>query len=54
MAGFMSTNDYVKAACANVVTMLEKAGPKLAIGRIIYECYKVRGAINLFHLNESF
>ena len=29
MAWFMSANDYVKASCANVVTMLEKDGLKL-------------------------
>ena len=33
MAWFMSVNDYVKAACANVVTMLQKDGLKLATGR---------------------
>ena len=33
MAWFMSANDYVKAACANVVTMLEKDGLNLATGR---------------------
>ena len=33
MAWFMSANDYVKAACANVVTMLEKDGLKLATWR---------------------
>ena len=33
MAWFMSANDYVKAACANVVTMLEKYGMKLATER---------------------
>ena len=33
LAWFMSANDYVKAACANVVTMLEKDGLKLATGR---------------------
>ena len=33
MAWFMSANDYVKAACANVVTMLEKDGLKLSTGR---------------------
>ena len=30
MAWFMSANDYVKAACANVVTLLEKDGLKMA------------------------
>ena len=29
----MSANDYVKAACANVITMLEKDGLKLATRR---------------------
>ena len=33
MASFMSANDYVKAACANVVTMIEKDGLKLTTGR---------------------
>ena len=33
MAWFMSANDYVKAACANFATMLEKDGLKLATGR---------------------
>ena len=33
MAWFMSKNDYVKAACANVVTMIEKDGLHLATGR---------------------
>ena len=33
MAWFMSENDYVKAACTNFVTMLEKDGLKLATGR---------------------
>ena len=33
MSWFMSANDYVKAACANVVTMLEKDGLKLATER---------------------
>ena len=33
MAWFMSANDDVKAAYANVVTMLEKDGLKLATGR---------------------
>ena len=33
MAWFMSANDYVKSACANVVTMLEKDGLKLSTGR---------------------
>ena len=30
---FMYANDYVKAACANVVTMLVNDGLKLATGR---------------------
>ena len=33
MAWFISANEYVKAACANVVTMLEKDGLKLSTGR---------------------
>ena len=33
MEWFMSANDYVKAACANVVTTLEKDGLKLETGR---------------------
>ena len=33
MAWFMSANYYVKVACANIVTMLEKDGLKLATGR---------------------
>ena len=33
MAWFMSANDYLKVACSNVVTMLEKDGLKLATGR---------------------
>ena len=33
MAWIMSANDYVKAACANVFTMLEKDGLKLATER---------------------
>ena len=33
MDWFMSANDYVNAACANFVTMLEKDGLKLATGR---------------------
>ena len=32
MAWFMFANDYVKAACANVVAMLEKDGLNLATG----------------------
>ena len=32
MAWFMSANDYVKAACANFVTMIENDGLKLATG----------------------
>ena len=33
MAWFMPENDYLKAACANVVTMIEKDGLKLTTGR---------------------
>ena len=33
MTWFMYANDYVKAACTNVVTILEKDGLKLATGR---------------------
>ena len=33
MAWFMSANDYVKADCANIVTVLEKDGLKLTTGR---------------------
>ena len=57
MAWFMSVNDYVKAACAKVVTVLEKDGLKLATGRQAERPYyeKYRPEVDLTdEVNEQF
>ena len=57
MAWFVSVNDYVKAACAKVATVLEKYGLKLATGRQAERPYyeKYRPEVDLTdEVNEQF